>query len=324
MKTKIFIQIFLFFSIMVTPGFFYAQVDYPTKPIQISIGYSAGGSVDMLTRGLVQEAQRYLGQRIIINYKVGAASTLSCAQVVEAKPDGYILGSCPAAVFTNAPFILDLKFDPIKETTPIIAFAKFNNMMVVKMDSPFKTFKDFVDYAKQNPGKATYGHPGVGTGLHLAMAAIISKDRIQMNLVPFLGDGPAATACLGGHIMVASGNISSFVPHVEAGNLRFIATLEEERLPRYSEIPSITELGYEHPPKMWIIIYGPKGLPDPIIKKLEDSFSKACQSSAFKELSTNLGGYMEKPIFREELLKNLSIEKARASGLFQKAGLTKK
>ena len=324
MKTKIFIQIFLFFSIMVTPSFFYAQVDYPTKPIQISIGYSAGGSVDMLTRGLVQEAERYLGQRIILNYKVGAASTLSCAQVVDAKADGYTLGSCPAAVFTNAPFIIDLKFDPIKETTPIIAFAKFNNMMVVKMDSPFKTFKDFVDYAKQNPGKATYGHPGVGTGLHLAMAAIISKERIQMNLVPFQGDGPAATACLGGHVMVASGNISGFVPYVQAGNLRFIATLEEGRVPGYSEIPSITELGYVHPPKMWIIIYGPKELPEPIIKKLEDSFSKARQSSTFKELSMNLGGYMERAIFREELLKNLYIEKARASELFQKAGLIKK
>ena len=324
MKTKFFLITLLFFGMAITPRLLDAQVDYPTNPIQIEIGFPAGGSTDILTRGLAKEARKYLGQEIIISYRPGANGTVSLTHIVSTKPDGYNLGTCPSSTFTSTPLIVDLKFDPFKEAIPIIAFARYHNILAVKSDSPFKTLKDFLEYAKQNPGKATYGHPGVGTGNHLTMAAIVGQEGIKMNLTPFQGDAPAITALLGGHIMAAAGNIAAYVSHIQAGSLRLIATYDEERLDNYPETPSIAELGYPFTPKFWIFLYGPKRLPEPIVKKLEDAFGKAGESPAFKELTISNSAQLKKILFRQELDKELLAEKAKTVDLFQRAGIGKK
>jgi len=324
MKMRLFLVVIFFSFVSISPGLVSAQRDYPINPIQIETGFPAGGAVDILTRGVAKEAKKYLGQEIIITYRPGASGTVSLTHMIAAKPDGYNLGACPSITFTNAPLILDLKFDPFKETIPIIAFAKYHNILTVRSDSPFKTLKDFLEYAKQNPGKATYGHPGIGTGTHLTMAAIAAQEGITMNLTPFQGDAQAIAALLGGHIMSAAGTAAAYVPHIQTGGLRVIATYDEERLDKYPETPSIAELGYPYNPNIWIFLYGPKGLPENIVKKLEDAFDKAIQSPAFKELTIRNESYLKKAIFREELFKNLLAEKAKIADLLQKAGLMKK
>ena len=324
MKTKLFIGVIFFSFVSIFPGLVSAQGDYPSGPIQVEIGNPPGGGADLLTRGVAKEARKYLGQEILVTYRPGANGTISLSHVVTVKPDGYFLGATPSATFTNAPLILDLKFDPFKETIPIMAYAKYNVILTVRPDSPFKTLKDFLEYAKQNPGKATYGHPGIGTGGHLTMAAIAAQEGIKMNFTPFSGDAPAITALLGGHIMASAGVAAGYVPHVQAGSLRIIATYSEERLEDYPEVQSTAELGYPYPPRLWIFLYGPKGLPEPIVTKLEDAFGKASQSPAFRELTIKNTAYLKKVLFREELLKNLLAEKAAVAHLFQKAGLVKK
>jgi len=324
MKAKIFLAVFFFSLGVVCPSLLSAQIDYPTKPINIFIGFPSGGSVDVLTRGLTQEAKKYLGQEIILDYKPGAGGSLSWAHVIGSKADGYTLGSCLTSNFYNCPLLIDVPFDPIKETIPIIAFAKSNKMVMVKSDSPFKTLKDFLEYAKQNPGKASYGHPGIGTGNHLLMAAIAAHDGIKMNLIPFKGDSPAISALLGGHIMAAAGTIASYSAHIEAGSIRPIATYEEERLAEYPETPTIIELGYPYTSNALFFLYGPQGLSESIIKKLEDAFGKASQSPSFKKLSDSTRTRLKKIVFREELVKSFPAEKVKAIELFQKAGLGKK
>lgn len=324
MKVKIRLAIFFFSLSVVCPSLLSAQIDYPTKPINIFIGFPSGGSVDVLTRGLAVEAKKYLGQEIIFNYKPGAGGSLSWAQVIASKADGYTLGSCLTSNFYNCPLLIDLSFDPIKETIPIIAFGKSNKMVTVKSDSPFKTLKEFLEYAKQNPGKASYGHPGIGTGNHLLMAAIAAQDGIKMNLVPFQGDSPAITALLGGHIMAAAGTVASYSSHIDGGSIRPIATYEEERLDEYPETPTIIELGYPYTSNALFFIYGPKGLSESIIKKLEDAFSKASQSPSFKKLTTITRTHLKKIVFRKELVESFPAEKVKAIELFQKGGLGKK
>jgi tripartite-type tricarboxylate transporter receptor subunit TctC len=324
MKMRLFLGVIFFSFVLIFPHWVSAQKDYPSGPIQVEIGNPPGGGADLLTRGVAKEARKYLGQEILVSYRPGANGTVSLAHVVTVKPDGYYLGSTPSATVTNAPLILDLKFDPFKEIIPIIAYAKYNVILTVRKDSPFKTLKDFLQYAKQNPGKATYGHPGIGTGGHLTMAAIAAQDGIKMNFTPFSGDAPAITALLGGHIMASAGVAAGYVPHVQAGNLRIIASYSEERLEDYPDVPCTAELGYAHPPRLWIFLYGPKGLPEPIVTKLEDAFGKASQSPGFKELTISNTAYLKKILVREELLKNLLAEKAAVASLFEKTGLMKK
>jgi len=324
MKTKFFFSMIFSLFFLISPGFSGAQSDYPTKPIQILVGFAPGGTTDVIIRALGQEAKKYLGHEIIIVNKPGAAGMVSAAQVVTAKPDGYTLGGAPSSPFTITPFLQDLTFDPVEETTPILSFAKFNSGILVKSDGPFKTLKDFLEYAKQNPAKATYGHPGVGTRPHLVMGAMAARDGIKINFVAFPGDAPATTALLGGHIMAMGGSGGFWVPHVQAGTLRLVAVMEEERDELFPEVPTIVELGYPYALPLVVFLYGPKGLPEAIIKKLEDAFNKASQSPVFREVAKNNSLYAKKNMFREELLKFLRTEKAKSGDIIKRLGLGKK
>lgn len=297
---------------------------YPNKPIQILIGMAPGGSLDMLTRTLAQEAKKYLGQEIVIINKVGATGSVAAAQVAMAKPDGYTLGGSASSTFTVTPFIQDISIDLVKESAPILSFSKVDNVIFVKPDSPVKGLKDFIEYARRNPGKATYGTPGVGTRSNLAMAAIAAHEGIKINHVPFPGDSPVATAVLGGHIMVGICSPAAWISQLEARTLRPLAVIGEDRVDLFPDIPTIVELGYPYPLPIVHFFHGPKGLPEPIVKKLADAFEKASQSATFRDLTTKNVLFTKKHMMGKELATFLATEKAKTGVLIQKLGLGKK
>jgi tripartite-type tricarboxylate transporter receptor subunit TctC len=324
MKGKYFSIVILSLLIILYSDFSPAQVDYPTKPIQMFIGYAPGGSTDVLVRTLAQEAKRYLGQEVIIVNKPGAGGTVAAITVATAKPDGYTLGATPSSTFTVSPNLLQLSTDIVKETTPILSVAKFNVGVFVKSDSPFKNLKGFFEYAKQNPGKATYGHPGVSTRPHLVMEMMVAQEGVKINFVAFPGDIPTTTALLGGHIMAAGCSAAGWISHVQAGTLRLLAVMEEERMESFPEVPTIVELGYPYPLPLVVFLYGPKGIPDPILKRLEDAFDKASQSASYKKVATENALYAKKNMHREELANFLDSEKTKTGDIIKKLGLGKK
>jgi tripartite-type tricarboxylate transporter receptor subunit TctC len=300
-----------------------AQADYPTKPIQILVGQPPGGSTDILIRGLAQDVKNYVGQDIVVVNKAGAAGTVAALQVAAAKPDGYTLGANPSAAFTIGPFIQDLSVDLVKETTPILSFAKFYGGIFVKSDSPFKNLKDFLEYAKRNPGKATYGHPGVGTRSHLVMEMIAAQEGIKMNFVAFPGDAPEVAALLGGHVSAGGGNAGTiWTSQVQAGGLRLLAV--EEPMYLFPKIQTLADLGYSYSMPIVVFLFGPKNLPELIAKKLEDAFNKGSQSPTFKNLAKENMVYAEKNMAREELAGFLQTEKTRTGDFIKKLGLGKK
>lgn len=324
MKKKYFLIVILSFFIILYSNLSIAQVDYPAKPIQILVGYAPGGSTDVLVRTLAQEAKRYLGQEVIIVNKPGAGGTVAAISVATAKPDGYTLGATPSSTFTVSPFLLELSIDPLKETTPILSVAKFNVAVFVKSDSPFKNLKGFLEYATQNPGKATYGHPGVSTRPHLVMEMIAAQEGVKINFVAFPGDIPTTTALLGGHIMAAGCSAAGWISHVQAGTLRLLAVMEEERMDPFPDVPTIVELGYPYSLPLVVFLYGPKGIPEPLVKKLEDAFDKASQSSTYKKVAIENALYAKKNMLREELAKFLDSEKTKTGDIIKKLGLGKK
>ena len=315
----IIISIFITFS----HGLSNAQVDYPTKPIQVLVGYPPGGSTDILIRALAEEAKKYLGKEVVIINKPGAAGTVGGIQVAIANPDGYTLGAIVSTAFTISPFLMDVSVDLVTQTTPILSFAKFYGGMFARADSPFKNLKDFLDYAKKNPDKATYGHPGAATRPYLGMAMIAAHEGVKINFVAFPGDAPNAAALLGGHILSAGGSAGTvWISQIQAGQLKFLAV--EERLYMFPEVPTVTELGYPYSLPTVVFLFGPKNLPEPIVKKLEDAFYKAMQSTAFKDLAMKNVVYAEKNMFREELATFLHTEKAKTGELIKKFGFGKK
>jgi len=324
MKTKLFLTTILSVLFMTTlVGLSDAQVDFPTKPIQIVVSQPPGGSTDILIRALAQDAKNYLKQDIVPINKAGAAGTVGAMQVAAAKPDGYTLGGNPTAAFTIGPYFQDLSVDLVEETTPILSFAKFYGGVFVKSDSPFKSLKDLLEFAKKNPGKLTYGHPGVGTRSHLIMEMIAAHEGIKINFVAFAGDAPEVAAILGGHVMAGGASAGTiWTSQIQAGALKFLAA--EERMYLFPEIPTLAELGYPFSLPIVVFVFGPKNLPEPVVSKLEGAFKKAAESPTFKDLTKKNMVYAEKNMYREELAKFLQTEKTRTGEFIKKVGLGRK
>jgi len=323
MRTTLFLVTLLSLFVMVI-GPVNAQVDFPNRPIQILNGYAPGGSVDVLARALAQEAKRFLGQEVVIVNKPGAGGTVAAISVATSKPDGYTLGATPSSTFTVSPNLLELSTDIVKETTPLLSIAKYNVAVFVKSDSPFKNLKGFLDYAKQNPGKATYGHPGVSTRPHLIMEMIAAQEGVKINFVAFPGDTPTTTALLGGHIMAAGCAAAGWISHAQAGTVRLLAIMEEQRMDLFPDIPTVVEAGYPYALPLVVFLYGPKGLPEPVVKKLEDAFNKASQSPAYKKVATDNALFSKRNMHREELARFLDSERTKTGDIIKKLGLGKK
>jgi tripartite-type tricarboxylate transporter receptor subunit TctC len=269
------------------PGFALSQ-EYPTQPITLVVGMSPGGMVDIATRTLANEAKKLLKVEFLVVNKPGANHTVAMSYVISKRPDGYTLGSGACTVYTMAPHLLTLSFDPLKETDPIICYGTNRNVVIVRADSPFKTFKEVIDFAKENPMKVTLGHAGFGTSTHMNLGGMAHQMGVKISWVPCSGDSEAITSVLGGHIMAAAVSKGAFLmPHIKTNKVRVLAVVEgDDRLESLPEIPTLYELGYKDAsPPLLRLIYGPKGLSDSIVKKLMDTFSRASETAEFKKFA---------------------------------------
>lgn len=266
-----------------------ATSDYPDKPIQVLVGWSAGASEDMRARGLVPKLQEVLGQPVVVVNKPGAASTIALTLVAKAKPDGYTIASSPAAPVIFLPHQQKLEYDPMVDFTYIAGTAVQPFGIAVKSDAPWKTLKELIDHAKNNPGEIKYGSAGIGTPSNIYMEMLAGSWNFKWTQVPFKGDQPAITALLGGHIPVACLS-STFAPQVRSGKLKVLALLAENRLAAFPQIPTLKELGVNFDLRAGEILgfCGPKGLPKEIVGKLENAFKQAVESPEYKQTMVQL------------------------------------
>lgn len=266
-----------------------ASQDYPTKTITMVCGMDPGGVVDVATRVLVDETKKILGQNILVENKPGASHMVAASYVVNSKPNGYTLFTATDAPFVRAPHMMKLSFDPMTEMTPIIFYGIFTHFIVVPYDSPFKTLRDMLVYAKQHPDKLTFGNAGFGQVPHLAMAVMASETGIKITHVPFAGENKEIAALLGGHLMAAGIAIESSISQVRAGKLRALAVLQgDERLKTFPDIPTLKEVAKEFGMKSSVsypglMIAGPKGLPEPVVKKLADTLDAGRKTPGFQK-----------------------------------------
>ena len=259
----------------------FAQEDvskFPSKPITYIVPVTPGTGTDLSVRLIAKEAEKFLKQPIIVVNKPGGALTLGTAAIATAKPDGYTIGFSGGPPLFLTPFLEKEPYDPIKDIRSVMQYGGFNFGVYVKGDSSFKTFKDLVAYARQNPKKATYGTVGVNGMPNIMMEEVAKKEKVQFTHIPFKGTSEGQTALLGGHTVFGAGDFNASL--VEAKEIRLVMMLKDEPSAEYPGVPTIKEL-YNLPYPMGITIITQKGVPDAIVKKLDDAFAKAMKEPAF-------------------------------------------
>lgn len=245
---------------------------FPSKPITLICPWPPGGSSDIHLRKMAELAGKRLGQAIVVENKPGGSGMNGPATMARtAKGDGYTISQLTVTAF-RVPHMQKVDWDPLTDFTYVIGVAGYTFGIVVRADSPFQSFRDLIEYAKANPGKLSYGTPGTGTSLHLAMEEIAARTGVEFLHVPFKGQAESATALMGGHIM-AQVDSTGWARQVDAGSFRLLATLGDKRT-RWNA-PTVKELGIDTVSNSPYGFVGPKGMPPQIVKTLHDAFKSA-------------------------------------------------
>jgi tripartite-type tricarboxylate transporter receptor subunit TctC len=253
---------------------------YPDRPITVLVGFAPGGSMDLSARALARSAEKILGQPIVIENKTGGTGTVALAAMLSQNPDGYTLCGTPTSVLIRVSQMQKVPFQAFKSFKLIIGFTEPLLGIVVKNDSPYKTLKDLMDAAKKNPGKLKYATTGVGSTTHAAVDEIAAAEKVQMIHVPYKGSIEALTSLLGGHVDFAS-LTSELIPSVKSGQTRLLATMGDKRSPKFPDVLTLKELGYDFANDAVFSIVGPSNLPPEIAKKLEKAFAQAIKNKEY-------------------------------------------
>jgi tripartite-type tricarboxylate transporter receptor subunit TctC len=256
---------------------------YPDRPIQFIVSQVAGATMDVSARILATELEKVLGTTVVVVNKPGAATVLGTEAAVRAKKDGYTILITGTSAVTFAPITSpeSVHFDPDKDLEFLGLYYYFPNTITVRADSPWKTFPEFVDYAKKNPGKIRISTTGIASGPHFVVEMVQSITGAQLTHVPFKGGESVVTALLGGHVEATCDNIQKIKPHVEAGKLRFL--LITSKMADLPNVPTITEFGYkQNLLTSWFGIFAPAGIPEDAKKVLVPAIEKAVKAVKLK------------------------------------------
>lgn len=300
--------------------------EYPDKPVTLIVVFTPGSTTDLIGRTVAAGAEKALGTRIVIENRGGGGGTVGMAVLANAKPDGYTVAAGPSDVVVHGPLMLKVPYKPLKSFTPIIGMtAAANTALIVNKDASWKTFQEFIDYAKKNPGKIKYSSAGVGTAMHAAMEFIAKKEGIKWTHVPYKSASESRIAMMGGHVDACSAG-AEFVPSARDGLVRVLATHGEKRSPQFPDVPTLKGLGYDFTKETIHSIFGPANLPPEILKKLEMAFTKGTETPEFKDLikkvdctpayynSTDLDRFVKDLWVRtEKMLKDADIIKEPAT-----------
>lgn len=257
--------------------------DYPTKPIRIIYPFPAGSGGDIGTRVLADAATKVLGKPIKISNVTGGRGTIGAAKVAKAKKDGYEIGSLPIGPAVTQPIFSGKLPYKTADLEPVCQFTYLPIVLVAPSSAPYKTTKELIAYAKKNPGKVKYGHPGLGTVPYMMLKALESSAGIKMKGVPFKGLRPGVTAAVGGHVDLALAVAAGAIGFQKAGKLNILGVFAGERMKLLPDVPTMDEDGVKDYPMLWTGIFVPKGTDGAIIKTLGNAFAKAVQDEKFKQ-----------------------------------------
>ena len=256
-----------------------AQEKYPSRPVTIIVGFASGGAGDVTARLAAEYAREKRGATVTVEFKPGAGATIATGQVARSKPDGYTLSLFAGSPFFGAPHLQKVPYDVSKDFTFISTYVAISNAVYVKTDSPFKTFKDAMNYAKANPGKLRWGTATTRSTAEIATTAALRHEGITSTLVPFGGGSEALTAVLGGHIDMAVS--SDYGPQLDAGNVRLLADIGSAKVPNMPQVPTFKEMGYPISVTTTYGLFGPAGLPPDVVAWWDSLIKEMMETPAY-------------------------------------------
>jgi tripartite-type tricarboxylate transporter receptor subunit TctC len=258
------------------------EAAFPDKTITILCPAAPGGSTDLTARMLAKSLTEILKVPVVVENKTGGGGFIAGSSIYNAAPDGYNLFVTYSSSFTLTHFLRNPPYDIFK-MTPILSYGIYPFTLAVKADSEWKTFKDFIDYAKAHPGKVGLATSNPTSMENLPIWMLEEKLGLKMKLVPYDGGAPAVAAVLGGHAHAFTG-VAEAIPHIRDGSMRGLATYLSARMPGLPDVPTLKELGYEVVVESRLALLGPPGVPKETVKILQDAFRKAMESPDFVKI----------------------------------------
>ena len=270
---------------LAAPGLAFAQ-PYPAKPVRVIVSFPPGSTPDIVGRALAGRLQDTMGQPFVVENRAGAGGNIGADAVAKAPADGYTLLVSTNGVFAiNKALYKTMPFDPDKDLQPLSLLATAPQMLVVTPSLQLKDFKSFVEYARRNPDKLSYGSVGAGSASHLTMELLKSEAKISIVHVPYKGFPPAVTDMLGGNIQTMFAIIPGVLAHVKAGKMDGLAVTALKRSPLAPDVPSVSELGLPQLESLaWIGLAAPAGLPQEVLARLNQETVRGLRAAEVREL----------------------------------------
>jgi len=294
---------------------------YPVRPVRAIIAFPPGSATDIIGRVITARVSEIWGQAVVADNRGGAGGSIASAIAARAAPDGYTLIINSNAHVVNPSMWEKLPYDTLKDFIDIMPLVGQPNVMVVHPGSRLKTFKDFLADARANPGKINFAFAGLGSGTHLNSEKLKLDARIDFTLVSYKGSADAITDVVGGRVDTYFSPISAGLPFIQAGKLRALAITSAKRSGQLPDVPTIAESGvpnFEY--ILWFGLWGPTGIPAPVVGKIRKDFGAALQDRAVREKLATLGNdviTMTPVQFRQYVEKQI----AETRVIFKAAGI---
>jgi tripartite-type tricarboxylate transporter receptor subunit TctC len=252
--------------------------DYPSKPVRLILATAPGGAIDVQTRLFAQKLTESMGRPFIIEYKPGGSNRIGYQYAARSAPDGYSL-LMVNPTFTFSPFLGgNAGYDPVKDFTPVSQLAKAPYVLVVNPAMPFKSLREYLDYARANPGKLNVGTVGEGSFYHLAFAWLHGEAKVQVGYIPYKGGAPALVDVISGQLNATFGSPLSTLGHIKSGKVRAIAVTTAERSTILPDVPTIAEQGIAgYDLSTWLGVVAPARTPAPVVGRLNAELAKAAK-----------------------------------------------
>jgi tripartite-type tricarboxylate transporter receptor subunit TctC len=298
-----------------------AQAAYPEKPIKIIIGFPAGGPLDAHIRLLIEKLQASLGQTVIVDYKAGAGGAVGAQFVAQSPADGYtVLLANTGTMVINPAIYTKSPYDTLKDFQPVARTAQQPLALIVNKDVPVNTLKEFISYAKANPGKLNYGSAGNGGISHLVPEMLKSETGIFLVHIPFKGSAPAFTDLIAGHVQFMAESVPQAANYAKQGKVKALAVTSAKRNPALPNTPTVIETGVANLEVVGFYgILAPKGTPPEAVNRLSQAFKETLESSDIQKRMIEQGAdpaYLN----ADQFTKFLNVEMPRWAKAVKQAG----
>ena len=295
---------------------------FPSKAVRVVVTTAPGGNTDIAARGLAQRLVPMWGQPVVVENRPGAGGTIAAAYVAGAAPDGYTLLYAPDGTYViTPPLYSKLSYHPLTSFAPITVPFRSSSILVLSNAVPVKNFREFLAYARANPGKLSYGSYGYGSNAHVAIEQLKQMAGLELVHVPYEGGGPALTDLIAGRVALLLGNLAFFEPHEKEGKLKIIAALDDKRMSVRPDLPTVSESGVPgYSVSAWSALVAPAGTPASVLDKIRADIVTVLRDPDFNEKFMKQQGFRPEGNSREEFASMLRTEYAHWGRIVRTTG----